>query len=196
MSTTLEYDKKRLETFVDAVLAIALTILVLEFRVPKIKSGDSAALHQALKDLIPSVISYILAFLTIVGLWIDHHHLFLHVKKVDKRYLFINCLFLLSASSLPFTTGLAGEYIADSLPVAIFAGNVLLMNLMFSIVFVYPEKKKWIEDSFFNKSQLQAVWISIAGLVLEVIAIPLAFVNTYLAISLIAVVLAAHILKR
>jgi uncharacterized membrane protein len=70
------YDKRRFETFIDAVIAIILTILVLELRIPETKHSKSTNTRQQLATLVPSFTSYFASFLLIAGVWTDHHVLF------------------------------------------------------------------------------------------------------------------------
>jgi uncharacterized membrane protein len=95
------YDKRRFETFIDAVIAIILTILVLELRVPEAEHSKSANTRQQLAALVPSFTSYIGSFLLIAGVWIDHHVLFLNLEKLTKRYILLNMLFILFLSIVP-----------------------------------------------------------------------------------------------
>ena len=79
-SPNYNYDKRRFETFIDAIIAIILTILILELRVPE--TEHSLSTQQQVASLLPSFISYIGSFLLIAGIWIDHHILFLNLQKL------------------------------------------------------------------------------------------------------------------
>src|SRR6476660_7498083 len=118
-SPNYNYDKRRLETFIDAIVAIILTILVLEFRVPETDHSKDLNTRQQVASLLPSFISYIGSFLLIVGIWIDHHVLFLNLQKLTKRYILLNMFFILLLSVVPFTTAFAGTNDHDSFAVAL-----------------------------------------------------------------------------
>src|SRR5205085_2423787 len=90
----------RLEAFSDGVLAIAATLLVLELRVPE-AGGDLAA---ALASQWPSYVVYVVSFLTIGIIWVNHHSLLAHVRRVDRPLLFLNLWLLLTISLIPFPT--------------------------------------------------------------------------------------------
>ena len=75
-----ETEKNRFETFIDAILAIIMTILVLEFKVPESAFATDGDIKSFLYHLAPSVFSYLLSFATIVLLWMDHHNLFHLIK--------------------------------------------------------------------------------------------------------------------
>ncbi|MBK5271265.1 MAG: DUF1211 domain-containing protein, partial [Bacteroidia bacterium] len=102
------YDKKRFEAFIDAIIAIILTILVLELQIPETEHTKDLNTKQQVAELLPSFISYIGSFLLIAGIWIDHHILFLNLQKLTKRYILLNMFFILSLSVVPITTAFAG----------------------------------------------------------------------------------------
>jgi uncharacterized membrane protein len=112
--------KGRLEAFSDGVLAIIITIMVLELKVPH---GDGL---QALQPLIPVFFSYVLSFLYIGIYWNNHHHLLHTVKHVTGQILWANLHLLFWLSLLPFVTGWMGENHFSPIP-ATFYGSVLFM---------------------------------------------------------------------
>ena len=101
-------EKARFETFFDAILAILITILVLEFRVPDNAYSSDDEIKSFIRHLVPAVFSYVISFATIVSLWLNHHDLCRLIKSVDLRFIILNFVFILFVSSLPFTTALAG----------------------------------------------------------------------------------------
>ena len=112
--------KGRLEAFSDGVIAIIITIMVLEMKVPH---GDDAS---ALRPLIPVFLSYVLSYLIVGIYWNNHHHLLHAARQVDGRVLWANLLLLFWLSLFPFCTGWMGENHFASLPTALY-GVVLLM---------------------------------------------------------------------
>ncbi len=112
--------KTRLEAFSDGVLAIIITIMVLELKVPH--ADDFAAL----KPLLPVALSYVLSFVYIGIYWNNHHHMFHAVKRVTGGVLWANLHLLFWLSLLPFVTGWMGENHFAPLPSALY-GFVLLM---------------------------------------------------------------------
>ena len=121
--------KGRLEAFSDGVLAIIITIMVLELRPPE---GTTL---EALKPLIPVFISYVLSFAVVGIYWNNHHHLFQAVRVVNGRVLWANLLLLFSLSLLPFGTAWMGEHEFASVPVAAY-GVILLGAAMAYFVLV------------------------------------------------------------
>lgn len=113
-------NRTRLEAFSDGVLAIIITIMVLEIKVPH---GND---FEALKPLIPLLVSYLLSFIYIGIYWNNHHHLMHTVKNVTGGMLWANLHLLFWLSLVPFTTGWIGENHFDPIPMAVY-GFVLLM---------------------------------------------------------------------
>lgn len=112
--------KGRLEAFSDGVLAIIITIMVLELKVPHGDSWDS------LKPLLPVFISYLLSFVYVGIYWNNHHHMFQAVHTVNGSVLWTNAHLLFWLSLTPFVTGWMGENHFATLPVALY-GFILMM---------------------------------------------------------------------
>jgi uncharacterized membrane protein len=112
--------KNRLEAFSDGVIAIIITIMVLELKVP-----HAADLH-ALVPLIPILLSYLLSFIYVGIYWNNHHHMLAAVEEVNGVILWANLHLLFWLSLIPFVTGWVGENHVESVPVAAY-GVVLFM---------------------------------------------------------------------
>jgi len=113
--------KGRLEAFSDGVIAIIITIMVLELKVPH---GDTLA---SLKPLIPVFISYVLSFVYVAIYWNNHHHMMHAAQQVNGKVLWANVHLLFWLSIIPFVTGWMGENHFATWPVALY-GIVLIMN--------------------------------------------------------------------
>lgn len=120
--------KGRMEAFSDGVLAIIITIMVLELRVPQ---GSDLA---ALTPLAPKFISYILSFVYIGIYWNNHHHMFHAVHRVNGMVLWANMHLLFWLSLVPFVTGWMGENNFRSLPVAMYGVVLFLAALAYSLL--------------------------------------------------------------
>lgn len=114
-------NKNRLEAFSDGVLAIIITIMVLEFKVPE------EATYEALMPLIPKFLSYVLSFIYVGIYWNNHHHMMHTVKQVNGKILWANLHLLFWLSLIPFTTAWIGENHFAPFPMMLY-GIVLLMN--------------------------------------------------------------------
>ncbi len=175
--------KSRLEAFSDGVIAIIITIMVLELKVPH--SSDLAALWE----LGPVFMSYVLSFAYVGNYWNNHHHLLHAVKHVNGPMLWANLHLLFWLSLFPFSTGWMGENHFASWPVMIYGINLLLAALAYTILVRIIIKAHGKESDIAKAigGDLKG-WISI---ICYVIGIPLAFYNPwisgclYLAVALI-----------
>src|SRR5574337_70738 len=113
-------NKGRIEAFSDGVLAIIITIMVLELKVPHASDPD------ALRPLIPSFLSYVLSFVYVGIYWNNHHHMFHATRRISGRVLWANLHLLFWLSLFPFATAWMGENHCEALPSAAY-GFVLLM---------------------------------------------------------------------
>ncbi len=165
--------KNRLEAFSDGVLAIIITIMVLELKVPH------AAEFSALQPLIPVFMAYLLSFVYIAIYWNNHHHLMHTVQHVSASILWANMHLLFWLSLVPFASGWMGENHFAAMPTALY-GFVLLMA-----GFAYWLLQKAIIRSHGPEAVLaKAIGNDIKGkgsLVLYLLAIPLAFTHEILA---------------
>lgn len=120
--------KGRLEAFGDAVIAIVITIMVLEFRVPE---GSSL---QSLRPLAPKFLSYVLSFIFLAIYWNNHHHLFQAVERVNGSVLWANLHLLFWLSVVPFATAWMGESGPATYPVALYGLILILAALAYFIL--------------------------------------------------------------
>jgi uncharacterized membrane protein len=165
--------KNRLEAFSDGVLAIIITIMVLELSVPH---GDSLL---ALKPILPVFLGYVLSFIYVAIYWNNHHHLMQTVDHVSASILWANMHLLFWLSLIPFATAWMGENHFSAMPTALY-GCVLLMA-----GFAYWLLQQAIIRSHGKQSILaKAIGIDVKGygsMLLYIIAIPLAFYQELLA---------------
>jgi uncharacterized membrane protein len=165
--------KNRLEAFSDGVLAIIITIMVLELKVPH---GDDLA---RLQGLLPVFLSYVLSFLYIGIYWNNHHHMFQAVTRVNGSVLWANLHLLFWLSLFPFVTGWMGENHFSATPTALY-GVVLLMAAISYWILVRALIASEGADSLLAK----AVGKDLKGnlsVVIYAAAIPLAFYKQWLA---------------
>ena len=130
-------DRGRLEAFSDGVFAVAITLLVIDLAVPEPGHG---ALGQQLTSHWPSFAAYVVSFLTIGIIWVNHHGLFRNFADIDRTMLFLNLLMLFFVVTIPFATATMAAYLRDggadaSLAAAIYQGVFLCMSLAFGGLF-------------------------------------------------------------
>jgi TMEM175 potassium channel family protein len=145
----------RLETFSDGVFAIAATLLVLEFSVT---SGQG--LGHELLHIWPAYLAYVTSFLTIGIIWMNHHHTVSFIGRVDRTFLFVNNLLLLTVAFLPFPTGLVGDNLrgeGEQAAALAYAGTLVVMAALHLVWWQYARgNRRLIADGTPN-SALRAV---------------------------------------
>jgi uncharacterized membrane protein len=165
--------KTRLEAFSDGVLAIIITIMVLELKVPH---GEGLA---AILPLLPAFFSYILSFIFVGIYWNNHHHLLHTVKHVSGGVLWANLHLLFWLSLLPFVTGWMGENHFAPMPTAFYGGVLMMAGIAYWIL-----TGAIIREDSENSLLSKAIGKDIKGklsVVLCAASIPLAFVDQWIA---------------
>ena len=129
----------RLIFFSDAIFAIVMTLLILEIRAPDNVPSDVAATEvpSLVWALWPKFFSYVLSFLVIGTYWIAHHQTFRYVRSYNRTLLWLNLVFLLSISFIPFPTDLLGEYGELRFSVIVYAASLGMARLLLAVVWWY-----------------------------------------------------------
>ncbi len=133
-----EKETGRIEAFSDGVFAIAVTLLVLELKVPSLPGGGAGnALAAALLRQWPSYLAFVTSFFTILIMWANHHAIFNLVRRSDAEFLFANGFLLLLVTVVPFPTALLAQYLdKPGAPVAaaVYAGTFVLAGLAYNVL--------------------------------------------------------------
>lgn len=168
--------RNRLEAFSDGVLAILITIMVLEMKVPHNSTW------AALSPVLPTFLSYALSFAYLAIYWNNHHHMMHAVKQVDGRIMWANMRLLFWLSLVPFTTGWLGENGFAKVPSALY-GFILLLSAL-----AYYNLQNTIIRSQGPDSELKRAvgndWKGKSSLILYVLGIAIGFANQWLAMAI------------
>lgn len=135
---------QRIEAFSDGVFAIAITLLVLEVKVPAHDVVAAHGLAYALLTLWPSYLAYITSFATILVMWVKHHLMYTLIRSTDHSFLYWNGLLLLFVTFLPFPTAFLAEYLLRPdarVAASLYTGNVLAISLAFDGLWRYASTK-------------------------------------------------------
>ena len=174
---------ERLLTLSDGVVAIALTLLVLQLKFPALPAGqhDSAsALWQELDAGAPQFTSYLISFYVIGQFWLSHHRVFRDITGHREGLAWWNFAFLLSITLMPFTSDLLGEYSDNPLAIQIFSINLLAASLTTQATYLFARRRGLL--SRHDEPSRRAGQLRTIGLILAVaLSISLAHVNTSLA---------------
>ena len=168
--------RNRLEAFSDGVIAIIITIMVLELRPPHGVELDD------LGPLVPKLLGYVLSFVFLAIYWNNHHHLLHAVQRVDGLVLWANVHLLFWLSLIPFVTAWMGEHGAAPAPVAAY-GAVLLLAAVAYFLLTLALRRLHGKDSVLARA-LGADWKGKASVVAYAVAISLAFAARWAAIAI------------
>lgn len=177
----------RVETFSDGVIAIVITIMVLQLKLPNFEKGSTTAeVISDLTDLLPYFLTYAFSFMMIGIFWTNHHHMFHLLEKTDEQLLWQNFLFLFFLSLIPFATAIVGANPFIAISPAIYGLVMLLTTLSFVIMRNYSLRNKLIHKDT-DKELTQKIFKvshrartkAIIGAIIYFISIPLAYVNVY-----------------
>jgi uncharacterized membrane protein len=183
----------RLEAFSDGVIAVAITLLVLNIQVPVVHPHarhGCRTLGCELVDQWPVYAAYVVSFLTIGIIWINHHVMIRRLREPDHMILFLNLLLLMSIAVLPFATSLMAAYLRKSegqhLAAAIYSGSFLVMAVFFTtlnrhLLLVKPDR---LREELPAERRRQIFVRSVSGVIPYAVATALAAVSSYLTLAI------------
>jgi TMEM175 potassium channel family protein len=173
----------RLETFADGVFAIAITLLVLEIRIP----DPGQDLGQALVNQWPSFAAYVTSFLTIGVMWVSHHQMFTIIRRTTTTFLFLNVLFLLPVAFVPFPTALVAAHILDeggrTTAVLVYGGVSVVIAVMFNALWAYAFRNGLVVRGRGADRASSVARGFIIGPLIYLAATLLAFVNPFISMA-------------
>jgi uncharacterized membrane protein len=178
----------RLESFSDGVFAVAITLLVLGIDVPHVGPHDS--LGHALLGNWPQYAAYVVSFLTIGIIWINHHAMISRLRAADHAILILNLLLLMAIAVLPFATNLVAAYLRHpdgrSLAAVVYASALLVMGVMFGLLngCILLRRQNLLRDSLALARRRQIFIRAASGTLPYLVAVGVAFVSAYASIAI------------
>jgi uncharacterized membrane protein len=147
---------RRLEAFSDGVFAIAITLLVLEIRVPE---GAGESLAHDLGEQWPSYLSYVVSFLVIGIIWMNHHAVIDHLREADRPLMGLNLFLLLWIGLIPWPTHLVAEYMREGgdperVAALVYAGTMTLMGVAFGLLWSYASRGRRLIGSDLSDAEI------------------------------------------
>ena len=135
--------KHRIEALSDGIFAIAMTLLVLDIKIPKMPEAavHAGELAPTLLALWPKFLSYVTSFVVLGVFWVGHHGYAHFLKRTDRWLLWINLLFLMFVVFVPFSTDLLGDHPRDRVAVIIYGGNIIALSLALCLQWWYATRK-------------------------------------------------------
>lgn len=182
--TDVSMGTNRLESFSDGVMAVAITLLVLGIGVPQ----DSHHLASDLGHLWPEYTAYVISFLTIGIIWINHHAMISRLREADHTILILNLLLLMTIAVLPFATDLIATYRNQAVAAAVYSGCFMAMAIAFSVLNrqVLIVRADLLAETLPLEQRRQILRLAATGVLPYVLATALAFVSTYLTLGICA----------
>jgi uncharacterized membrane protein len=147
---------RRLEAFSDGVFAIAITLLVLEIGVPE---GAGGELGHKLAEQWPSYLAYVVSFLVIGIIWMNHHAIVEHLSRADRPLLALNLFLLLWVGLIPWPTRLVAEYMrnggdAERVAALLYAGTMTMMGVAFGLLWRYASRDRRLLGSDLSDAEV------------------------------------------
>jgi uncharacterized membrane protein len=195
-------DRSRLEAFSDGVFAVAITLLVLNLVTPVPSHNPNHTLLKQLGNLWPSLLAYLLSFLMIGIIWVNHHVLVRSIKTVDRTLLFLNLLLLMFVVLIPFGTSTMAAYrLADSpdgrTAVVVYAGAFFGMSMGFASIFEWTLHGR---ERMLRRLPREQHWPArikfVSGGLVYLVSMGVAAVNSIAGFVIIALVAVYYIVER
>ena len=170
-------DTKRLETLVDGIFAIAMTLLVLGLAVPQInRSLSNEVVTNAIFNIIPNFISFVVSFLLLAIFWKIHHRIFKQINLMNGTLLWINVIWLLFIVLVPFSATLTGDYGQFTISNVIFNLNMLGIASLLYLNWHYADHKNFIEEKVDAEQIAFTKIVNFSFILIAVLALALSFV--------------------
>jgi uncharacterized membrane protein len=190
----------RVEAFSDAVFAIAITLLVLEIKVPTPDlTGHGESLWKALLSLWPSYIGYLISFVTIGIMWVNHHSMFMLIRQTDRYFLLLSVFFLMCIAVLPFPTGVLAEYLAEPkgrrVAVAMYSASFILIALAYNALWWYAARPGGLLEPDADQEAVRTISRRyLVGPLAYAVSFALAFVNAWASLAIHGLLTAFYVL--
>lgn len=187
----------RIETFSDGVFAIAITLLVLELAVPD-GVNSRRELFEFLGRQWPSYISFIVGFLTIGAIWVNHHYIFRFVERVNQPFLFVNVMFLMTIAFMPWVTAVLAATFRSAaqrdLTVTLYLAVLVLMGWMFNAIWFLARRMGLLDDS--DLQQVRSISRSYPlGASVMTLAFSVSMFSSLLALAIYAILMGFYIVE-
>jgi uncharacterized membrane protein len=186
----MQLARNRIEALTDGVFAVAMTLLVLDIKVPELP--QPMATDELLRQLLalwPKFLSYVISFVILGVYWVGHHVQLSFIRRADRPLLWINILFLLWVALVPFSTALLSAYSQSQAAVIIYGANLIAIGLSLALHWWYVTTERRHVDPDIHPGLVRgAMYRTLMGPVVYLIAIAVSFFTTQLSLVLYALV--------
>ena len=172
---------KRVETLVDGIFAIAMTLLVLNIDVPQITGHvTDPLLWQYLVNLSNQLYIYAFSFALLASFWKANHHQFFYIRESDSTLIWITIIWLMFVALVPFSTNFVSDYGSHKVPMLFFNFNMLFIGIFFSLNWAYVTRKEYFIEGMTKKKINQVKNLNYILPFVAIIAIGLTFITPML----------------
>lgn len=189
----------RIEAFSDGVFAIAITLLVLEIKVPQHKIVETVGLVSSLLSLWPSYLAFFTSFASILVMWVNHHRIFSLVTRTDHAFFYWNGLLLMLVTLVPFPTALLAEYLIHpqaKVAASVYAGIFLAIAIVFNRLWKHASAADRLLAQKADRNEVDAITKQYRfGPGLYLVAFALSFISVWLSVG-VCFVLAIYFALR
>ena len=168
-------DVGRIQAFTDGVMAVAITLLVLNIEVPELPSGGEAQLDEQLVDLLPSLVAYAISFALVGRYWVVHHSIFEDLRSFDGPLIALNLLFLSLIGLVPFSSDLVDRYGEEPIAAAVFAATLGLAGAVNTLMVRHIRRRGFSPAA--DESNRVGGRVSLVIAVVFLLSIPVAFLS-------------------
>jgi len=183
----------RIEFFSDAVIAIIITLMILEIKLPKIEGATSTwdVIHQ-LACLWPNLFAFIISFAILAVFWVNHHQFYKAVDRSDWKLLWYNMHFLFWCSLIPLSTALLAEHYDIPFINALYGLNLLLAGGAFALMSGHARRRELFIENLTSKIHKKIKLINFISIMMYVIAIFAGYISVYISLALFAIAPILH----
>lgn len=179
----------RLEALADGIFAIVMTLLVLDIKVPHLADPSIYHLWDLLKEIGPNLIAYMAGFIILAIYWTAHHFLFSKLKEISFYFIWLNVLFLLAISFIPFATAFLAAYPLGQLAQFVYAIDLINAGVMLYILLHYAVRRR---DLVRPEGVSNEFWVNATGKILlppffYLLAIIVGFWSTQLSLAILLI---------
>ena len=181
-ASRLTFQFERLSTFSDGVFAIAITLLIIEIKVPVLREATNEALIDSLSEMSLKFLGFLISFAIVGHYWSVHHRIFGYIERYNTVFVWINLAFLCSVVLLPFSSGLIGEYSSDLhlyVPYAVYVVNICLAGFMNCWLWLYISnpKKQFLTHTISKARRKLGLYRSLVIPIVFIISLIVFFIN-------------------
>jgi uncharacterized membrane protein len=176
----------RVEAFSDGVFAIAMTLLVLNVRVPN--TSQPGQLGRLLWEQWPSYLAFVISFAFIGIMWVNHHRLFVHIRRIDHTLLVLNGALLLGVTAVPFPTAVLAQYLGkpdEKAATMLYAGTYVVVAIFFNVLWRYAASGHRLLGDEVDEAEVNRITRQYAyGPLLYLACFVLAYINVAASLAL------------